>query len=128
MLALETPVMEATSELSMSLLQRFYNIARSNLQWRGDAKSLGIDPAASSSAESKPVARDPPGAEYYANLELLPGASYSEIKGAYRRLLRAYHPDKHQSSRSKSQMAEEISKRLNEAMDFFEKEHEGGRI
>ncbi len=130
--------MEATSELGMNLLRRFYNVARSNLGSRSEPSSRSlvseadnIDPISCpphDDACSSARPEDPLAAAYYANLELPPGASYEKVKAAYRRLLRNYHPDKHDLDPSKSKTAEEISKRLNEAMDYFEKEHKGGRL
>lgn len=60
-------------------------------------------------------------AQYYANLELEPGADYQQIKKAYRNLLRQYHPDRHHRDPEQTALALEITKRLNEAMDHFEK-------
>ena len=60
--------------------------------------------------------------EYYANLELSPGASFEEIKKSYKRLLKQYHPDKfHNDDRSK--YAEQITQKLNEAYEYFEKKY-----
>jgi len=73
------------------------------------------------------AAQDPLEARYYANLELAPGASYAEIKAAYRGLLSKYHPDKHHGDPGRSETAGEISRGLNEAMEYFERAHKGGR-
>lgn len=123
----------------MSLFRRLYNVARSNLGSRGSADpglgSAEADSIRGSSAQHEGGHPEPPpdpkstqAAEYYANLELSPGASLEEIKAAHRRLLRMYHPDRHHSSRSRAKAAEEISKRLNAAMDYFQKEHQRGRL
>lgn len=42
-----------------------------------------------------PRTADPQLRRYYANLELREGASLAEVKAAYRRLVRTYHPDRH---------------------------------
>ena len=113
----------------MSLLRRLYNVARSNFASRPE-RSRPVDAGGERPQpppEPQPHSAERPGdsvaSGYYANLELSPGASFEEIKAAYRRLLRKYHPDRHHQTPSRSKTAEEISKRLNEAMDYFEKEH-----
>ncbi|MBX2812163.1 MAG: J domain-containing protein [Myxococcales bacterium] len=49
---------------------------------------------------------------YYANLELPLGSPADEVKAAYRRLMRRYHPDKHagdpESIRAAHQLAREL--------------------
>lgn len=54
---------------------------------------------------------------YYANLELEPGASADEVKAAYRRLMRQYHPDKHAQDPKRARLANELSQRLRAAYD-----------
>lgn len=65
--------------------------------------------------------RTPPPLEeqYYANLELEPGASFEQIKKNYRRLLSQYHPDKFEHDPQKRKVAEEVTVRLNEAWSWF---------
>lgn len=50
--------------------------------------------------------------QYYANLELPFGADLDEVKQAYRRLMRQYHPDKHQSDPARRQLATQLSQKL----------------
>ena len=66
----------------------------------------------------------PKEAEYRANLEVGQEASIKEIRLAYKRLLKTYHPDLHGSDVPKQQTAKEITQRLNEAMSYFEKMEE----
>lgn len=54
---------------------------------------------------------------YYLALGLEEGASFEDIKAAYRRLARQYHPDVNLGSKE----AEQIMKELNEAYDTLEK-------
>ncbi|MBN1961169.1 MAG: DnaJ domain-containing protein [Deltaproteobacteria bacterium] len=128
----------------MNILSRLYNVVRSNLNrsiedadfvedmhydnvQTGDAvddrNSHNSGTNNLDAGKSKNIAD-----KYYANLELAKGATYTEIKAAYRRLLRKYHPDKHEQNVDKVKIAEEITKVLNEAMAYFEKEHAGGRL
>jgi len=127
--------MEATSKLKMTLWRRLINIARSNLERNAPKARVGFDKMDDSQAHldnsgsfhSASPQPDPLEARYYANLELAPGASYSEIKTAYRKLLSKYHPDKHHQNPEQTETAAEISKGLNQAMAYFEKTHKGGR-
>lgn len=63
---------------------------------------------------------DPKLAQYYANLELPYGASLKEVKHAYRRLIKQYHPDRYEHDAEKRETAEHILKKLNEAYTFLE--------
>ena len=60
--------------------------------------------------------------QYYAVLGLEPGASFDEIKKAYRKLVVQYHPDKvsHLGDEFKK-VAEEKMKEINVAYDYFSK-------
>lgn len=62
--------------------------------------------------------------QYYAVLGLEPGADFSSIKKAYRKLSMQYHPDKvsHLGEEFK-RVAEEKMKEINIAYDFFEKKY-----
>lgn len=53
--------------------------------------------------------------QYYVNLELPFGASLDEVKQAYRRLMRQYHPDKHQDDPARRQLATQLSQKLTKA-------------
>ena len=61
--------------------------------------------------------------QFYANLELTEGASFEEVKKAYKTLMKKYHPDKHHGDPIKTEVAEEITKKLNEAYNYFENKH-----
>lgn len=111
----------------MSLLRRLLGVARSQLpagaepikpSGEGHVGSRSPPPRQSSRVSTAAGGID---AKYYANLELEPGADYAQIKTAYRSLLRRYHPDRHHRDPEQSALALEITKRLNEAMDHFEK-------
>jgi len=60
--------------------------------------------------------------KYYAILGLAPGADFSEIKAAYRKLSMKYHPDKvgHLGDEFKK-VAEEKMKEINNAYDYLKK-------
>ena len=54
---------------------------------------------------------------YYANLELSPGASVDEIRAAYRRMMRRYHPDKHHQDPERARAAHQLAHQLREAYE-----------
>ncbi len=62
-------------------------------------------------------------AEYRANLEVGSGASLEEIRVAYKRLMKAYHPDLHARDPAKREITAQIAQKLNEAMSYFEKKY-----
>ncbi len=64
-----------------------------------------------------------PEAGYYAALELPAGASFEEIKRAYKTLMKKYHPDRFHNEPQKKQFAEAVTQKLNEAYAYFEKKH-----
>ncbi len=65
-------------------------------------------------------------AEYLANLELSSAESFQDVKDAYKRLIRKFHPDLHAQDKEKKEFAKLITQRLNEAMDYFERKYGKG--
>lgn len=53
--------------------------------------------------------------QYFANLELRPGASLAEVEQAYQRLRDRYHPDKHRDDPERHETARELTESLSEA-------------
>ena len=54
-------------------------------------------------------------ARYYANLEIPVGSDKETIKTAWKTQLKKYHPDLHGSDPEKKKIAEELTRKLNEA-------------
>jgi DnaJ-domain-containing protein 1 len=54
-------------------------------------------------------------AQYYAQLEVPFGADLAEVKAAYRRLMRKYHPDRYPNDPQKAAMATELTQKLAQA-------------
>jgi len=53
--------------------------------------------------------------QYYANLELGPGATLDEVRKAYRELMKRYHPDKHLGDPERHKAATELAQSLTRA-------------
>ncbi len=51
----------------------------------------------------------------FRNLELTPGAPMEEVQKNYKKLLTAFHPDRHASNPEKFRTATEVTKKLNES-------------
>lgn len=62
----------------------------------------------------------------YEILEIKPGASDTEIKAAYKRLVKKYHPDKYQNN-PLADLAEEKLQEVNEAYDYLMKNKGAGQ-
>lgn len=98
----DKPLSELTdAELEEELMRRRRERAR--------GRAAGRQPAARRSPEDKQLA------QYYANLELEPGATREEIKRAYRELMRRFHPDKFLGEPDKHRSATELAQSLTEA-------------
>lgn len=61
--------------------------------------------------------------EYHQWLEVRPGATFAEIKAAYRRLMKQFHPDLFQGKPEQHKAALEVTRRLNEAYSYFEEKY-----
>lgn len=84
----------------------------------------------SSGASGRPGGADPSArlAGDYKTLGLPFGAPMSEVKAAYKRLLKQHHPDRHGSSPEDQKKATEFSARLNEAYSRIEAWTSTGKI
>lgn len=84
----------------------------------GGAQPGAAGPSASSAGPQRPPR---PGstaaqlADWHKTLDVAPGADMAQIKSAYRRLMRKYHPDMHASSPQKQKAATELSLRITSA-------------
>ncbi len=124
----KTVIVEGLPE--MSLMRRLERILRSNMTALKGRLVTGDRPIDSEhtsfhyneSGYSQPsgYSPDPMEAEYLANLELSGGASLPEIRSAYKRMIKKYHPDLHAQNEEKREYAKLITQRLNEAVDYFE--------
>ena len=95
------------------MIKRLFNIARSEFNdLVQKEKSVPLpepDFFETHQEESDPLAR------FYANLEIPVGSNRETIKTAWKTQLKKYHPDLHGSDSEKKQIAEELTRKLNEA-------------
>ncbi|MEN8264971.1 MAG: J domain-containing protein [Nitrospirota bacterium] len=120
----------------MSLMDRLGRILRSNVSGLKDRithadRSFESGPA--DFRDNGPAFSDKAGLgtnsiedDYLANLELAKGTSMQEIRSAYKRLIRKYHPDLHAGDEEKREHALIITQKLNEAIDYFEQKYGKG--
>ena len=66
--------------------------------------------------------RSDPLAKYYANLEIPVGSDRETIKTAWKTQMKKYHPDLHGSNQKKKQIAEELTRQLNQAYRTLDSE------
>jgi hypothetical protein len=60
---------------------------------------------------------------YYDALELPLGADFEQIKSAYKKQMKRYHPDRFHNEPAKQKIAEQVSKKINEAYSYFEQKY-----
>ncbi len=78
----------------------------------------GAGPTAGSSSSTRPPRAGSPEAqvaEWLRVLDLPPGADLAQIKSAYRKMMRKYHPDLHTGDARKQKAATELSMRVTNA-------------
>ncbi|MBQ4647321.1 MAG: DnaJ domain-containing protein [Candidatus Gastranaerophilales bacterium] len=108
----------------MSLFSRIKNIIKSNLNFSKTSeieidlnsyKDFYFDDSNSSSFEKDKEK------EYYKILEVEYGSGLKEIKKAYKKLLKKYHPDLFINNQEKLKIAQKLIKKINEAYNYFER-------
>ena len=105
-----------------NILNRIKNIINSNINFGKKIESPQYEDFDNSYySDSQDVPKDNKEDEYYKILELEYGASFNQIKSAYRRLLKKYHPDLYQNDLKKLELAKEVTKKINEAYTYFER-------
>lgn len=113
------------------MIKRLFNITRANvndfLRRRPESSDANIfqeEWTASNQADNarpEPPELDPL-AQYYANLELQPGADRKAVRSAWKRLMKKYHPDLHESDPDKIDTANELARKITEAYQILDKE------
>ncbi len=80
----------------------------SSAGWNGAEASAGADSGAA-------TAQDPELATYYANLEIPYGSNLAEVKSAWKRQVRRYHPDRFATDPERLAIATELLQGINHA-------------
>lgn len=103
----------------MSVTRRLFNLARAELKSAFGRREVEPElPPKEETPEVSPAPGDTPEIRrFYANLELPFGASLDEVKAAYRRMMRSYHPDHHATDPERLRVATELSHQLRAAYD-----------
>jgi hypothetical protein len=126
----------------VSIARRLLNLARAELRgafdgfrdgrssaWPPPPETAPREPEERAQGASEERRQEPPrrrrGADlddaelrrYYANLELPLGAPAGEVKASYRRLVRRYHPDRHQSDPEQARIATQLAQELRVAYE-----------
>ena len=106
----------------MEIIRRLIHVVRAN----ATAATIDRDDRPSGGAEYDTYSRsndyqrpssdeDPQLASYYANLELNYGASRDQVRAAWKRLMKKYHPDLHAEDPEKRRIANELTAELTNA-------------
>jgi DnaJ-domain-containing protein 1 len=113
----QKPLSELTdAELEEELLRR--RRERAAKRGASGASSSGASAASDVQRAAPPRSRSPEEQQlhqYYANLELAPGASLDAVRRAYRELMSRYHPDKHLGDPERHKAATELAQSLTRA-------------
>jgi len=118
----------------VSIFNRLKNIVRSNINNLIEDREITPEPLYSCNDRffdrqtQETDAVNYKEAQYYANLELQCGNTYDMIKQSYKNLLKKYHPDLHNKNPEDKINAEKITKKLNEAFNYFEDKFNKGEL
>ncbi len=125
----EPPQEPKTEEQKRRAYQKYRRNRRSqNRQSQEQKSSSSYSDSYSSSSSYSSYSNSSssnPEAKYYQALEVMPGATYEEIKIAYRKAMKKYHPDRFAGDAQKQKYAEQLSQKINEAYDYFKKKYQG---
>ena len=97
------------------MIKRLFNIARSEFNDLVQKNKSADEPLPEPDFFETLQEESDPLAKYYANLEIPVGSDRDTIKAAWKTQMKKYHPDLHGSDPKKKQIAEELTRQLNEA-------------
>ena len=110
----------------MSLFNRVKNIIKSNINFQNEVKFEDVDTSGYDNVyfdDVDEIPKDNKEEKYYAILELEFGAGFKEIKSAYKKLLKKYHPDLYYNDPEKQKTAQKVTEQINEAYTYFERKY-----
>ncbi|HEU5060397.1 MAG TPA: J domain-containing protein [Kofleriaceae bacterium] len=84
------------------------------------SSSSSSSSSAGSGGPRMPLRKDDKIAKYYKVLDLPYGADFEQVKAAYRKLIRKYHPDLHGSTPQKQKAANELTVQVTQAYNELE--------
>ena len=99
------------------MIKRLFNIARAEFNDLAQKNKPADSPLPESDLFDQ-IKEDTildPLSKYYANLEIPVGSDRETIKYAWKKQMKKYHPDLHSSDPEKKQIAEELTRQLNQA-------------
>jgi|TARA_B110000438_G_scaffold147037_1_gene141628 DnaJ-domain-containing protein 1 len=99
------------------MIKRLFNIARAEFNDCVQKNKSTDTPFPEPDFINKPLEEtsSDPLSKYYANLEIPVGSNRETIKTAWKTQMKKYHPDLHSSDPKKKQIAEELTRQLNQA-------------
>jgi DnaJ-domain-containing protein 1 len=97
------------------MIKRLFNIARAEFNDLVQKNKSADEPLPEPDFFETLQEESDPLAKYYANLEIPVGSDRDTIKAAWKTQMKKYHPDLHGSDPKKKQIAEELTRQLNEA-------------
>lgn len=116
----------------MSLFKRIKNIIRSNINYQSNVDSIcennedinvnDYDDTYYNDVKDIPDDNKKE-KEYYSILELEYGSGFEEIKKAYKKMLKKYHPDMYHNKPEKLKAAQKVTEKINEAYTYFERKY-----
>jgi len=74
--------------------------------------------------EKRPASALNKEAQYYSYLEMEKTEEFDLIKKQYRKMMKKYHPDRFQGDEKQKKIAQQVTRQLNEAFDYFERKYE----
>ena len=120
----------------MDILRRLFHVMRTNVTTaeHPNLRSAGgadydryRSPNEHQGPPPQPVV-DPQIASYYANLELAYGAGRDDVRAAWKRLMKKYHPDLHAADPEKRRIANELTAELTNAYQHLDSALESAAV
>lgn len=109
---------QTTEEARQQAYQQYQKYRKTHKQWSHRHQSNTYTPQQDRQATEH---------KYYDALEIKSTASFDEIKQAYKKVMKKYHPDRFASDPEKQKYAQQLSQKINEAYEYFCKKYQNRR-